>query len=121
MKIKLVSPRMSLRPMDSEFKRRMSPSLALLTLASLTPPQHHIIIQDENINKLNLDDRPDLVGITVNVDTSKRAYKIASIIALKLPLPSCKAFNPIIVASGAIPITPQSLSIAAIIPATCVA
>lgn len=28
MLIKLISPRMSLRPMDSEFKRRMSPSLA---------------------------------------------------------------------------------------------
>jgi len=77
MKIKLVSPRMTLRPMDSEFKRAMSPSLALLILAALTPDGHEVYIEDENVGKLNLADQPDLVGITVNVDTSKRAYAIA--------------------------------------------
>ena len=64
--------------MDSEFKRVMSPSLALLTLAALTPEKHHVVIDDENINPINLDDSPDLVGITVNVDTSTRAYEIAN-------------------------------------------
>ncbi len=78
MKIKLISPQMTLRPMDSELKRRMSPPLALLVLAALTPPQNTVIVEDENIRKLNLSDSPDLVGITVNVDTSKRAYEIAS-------------------------------------------
>ena len=68
---------MSLRPMDSEFKRLMSPSLSLLVLAALTPIEHSIIIEDENANSLHLDDSPDLVGITVNVDTSNRAYQIA--------------------------------------------
>jgi radical SAM superfamily enzyme YgiQ (UPF0313 family) len=70
---------MSLRPMDSEFKRLLSPSLALLTLASLTPKQHEVYIKDENLNKIDFNDGPDLVGITVNVDTSYRAYEIASI------------------------------------------
>lgn len=79
MKIKLISPKMSLRPMDSEFKRRMSPSLSLVTLASLINKEHLVYIEDENIQKINFDDQPDLVGITVNVDTSKRAYEIASI------------------------------------------
>lgn len=78
MKIKLISPQMTLRPMDSEFKRRMSPPLSLLVLAALTPPQYSVILEDENIRKINFDDTPDLVGITVNVDTSKRAYAIAS-------------------------------------------
>ncbi|MGI6452400.1 MAG: B12-binding domain-containing radical SAM protein [Syntrophomonadaceae bacterium] len=77
MKIKLIQPQMSLRPMDSEFKRLMAPSLALLVLAALTPQEHSITIEDENANPLHLDDCPDLVGITVNVDTSKRAYQIA--------------------------------------------
>lgn len=69
---------MTLRPMDSEFKRRMSPSLSLLVLAALTPPEHAVTIEDENTGKLNLDDRPDLVGITCNVDNSPRAYDIAA-------------------------------------------
>lgn len=78
MKIKLISPKMSLRPMDSEYKRLMSPSLALLILAALTPPEHQVYIEDENVRELNLNDNPDLVGITVNVDTSKKAYEIAN-------------------------------------------
>ena len=64
--------------MDSEFKRAMAPSLSLLVLASLTPSQHSVHIEDENVNKVCRDDKPDLVGITVNVDTSKRAYDICS-------------------------------------------
>ncbi|MHC4642791.1 MAG: B12-binding domain-containing radical SAM protein [Planctomycetota bacterium] len=78
MNIKLISPRMSLRPMDSEYKRAMAPSLGLLVLAALTPSKHHVHIQDENVEELDLDDSPDLVGITTNVDTSKRAYDIAA-------------------------------------------
>jgi len=38
--IKLISPQMTLRPMDSHYKRAMAPSLALLTVAALTPPEH---------------------------------------------------------------------------------
>ncbi len=77
MRIKLICPRLSLRPMDSEFKRRMSPSLSLLVLAALTPAEHSVEIEDENTDELRLDDKPDLVGITVNVDTARRAYGIA--------------------------------------------
>ena len=77
MKIKLISPRMSLRPMDSEYKRLLSPSVSLLIVAAMTPKKHHVWVEDENARKLHLDDRPDLVGITVNVDTSLRAYEIA--------------------------------------------
>ena len=77
MKIKLISPKMTLRPMDSEFKRLMSPSLSLLIVAGLTPPEHEVTIADENLQPLNLDDHPDLVGINVNVDTSTGAYRIA--------------------------------------------
>jgi len=77
LKIKLISPKMSLRPMDSEFKRRMSPSLALVTIASLTPQPHEVYIEDENLRTLDTLDSPDLVGISVNVDTAYRAFDIA--------------------------------------------
>ncbi len=68
---------MSLRPMDSEYKRHMSPSLSLLTLAALTPSQHTVCIADENSKPLRMHPVTDLVGITVTVDTAYRAYDIA--------------------------------------------
>jgi radical SAM superfamily enzyme YgiQ (UPF0313 family) len=77
MYIKLIAPRMGLRPMDSEYKRVLSPSLALLTLAALTPRHHRVVIEDENTGPIHLDDGPDLVGITVNVNTTPRAYALA--------------------------------------------
>lgn len=77
MKIKLVQPGMTLRPMDSEYKRVMAPSLALLILAALTPAEHEVIFEDENTGRIHLDDSPSLVAVTVNVDTSHRAYDIA--------------------------------------------
>ena len=63
--------------MDTELKRRMSPPLALLMLAALTPPKHDITIADENVRALPKNLEADLVGITVNVDASLRAYEIA--------------------------------------------
>lgn len=77
MKIKLISPRMSLRPMDSEYKRRMSPSLSLLTVAALTGPEHEVSLADENAAEWIPNDPTDLAGITINVDTSLRGYQIA--------------------------------------------
>jgi radical SAM superfamily enzyme YgiQ (UPF0313 family) len=77
MKIKLISPLSSVRPMDSAWKTRMSPPLALLVLGALTPRAHEVWIEDENVEKLTFDDQPDLVGITVKVDTFDRAAEIA--------------------------------------------
>jgi radical SAM superfamily enzyme YgiQ (UPF0313 family) len=69
---------MSLRPMDSEFKRRMTPSIALLVLAALTPAEHDLEIIDENLNQLRSFDKCDLVGITCNVDTFARAKELSA-------------------------------------------
>lgn len=78
LRILLVQPRMSLRPMDSEFKRRMSPSLSLAVLAALTPKGNQVRIVDENIEPVDAGSPlPDLVGITVNVDTAYRAFRIS--------------------------------------------
>lgn len=70
---------MSLRPVDTEFKRLMAPSLALLVLAALTPEKYSVYIEDENVKSIDFNDNPDIVGITVNVDTSVRAFEIAKI------------------------------------------
>lgn len=70
---------MSLRPMDSDLKRFMSPSLSLVMVASFTPKPHNVYIEDENIKNINFNDNPDIVGINVNVDTFKRAAEIAKI------------------------------------------
>jgi len=78
MKILLIQPKMNMRPMDTKLKTRMSPSLALLTLAKLTPSNHHIKIVNENIEKINFSESVDLVAITVTVDVFERAVAIAS-------------------------------------------
>lgn len=76
MKIKLIQPAMRRRPMDTKLKTRMSPSLALLTLANLTPKEHEVIIENENVEKIDFDEQVDLVAITVTVDVMDRAVEI---------------------------------------------
>ena len=63
--------------MDTKLKIRMSPPLSLLVLGALTPAEHHVWLEDENVERLTLNDTPDLVGITVKVDTAQRSYAIA--------------------------------------------
>jgi radical SAM superfamily enzyme YgiQ (UPF0313 family) len=77
MKIKLIQPAMLPRPMDTKLKTRMSPSLALLTIANLTPKQHEVNIENENIEKIDFDEPVDLVAITVTVDVMNRAVEIS--------------------------------------------
>lgn len=75
--IKLISPRVTLRPMDSHFKRHMAPPLALLVLGAATPARHQVTVEDENVERLHLEDSPDLVGISVKADTAFRSYEIS--------------------------------------------
>ena len=77
MKIKLIQPAMLPRPMDTKLKTRMSPSLALLTIANLTPKEHEVIIENENVEKIDFDEPVDLVAITVTVDVMNRAVEIS--------------------------------------------
>lgn len=77
MKIKLIQPAMLPRPMDTKLKTRMSPSLALLTIANLTPKEHEVIIKNENVEKIDFNEPVDLVAITVTVDVMNRAVEIS--------------------------------------------
>lgn len=63
--------------MDSVFKRQMAPPLSLLVLGALTPDQHSVTITDENVERLDRADSPDLVGISVKADTAVRSQDIA--------------------------------------------
>ena len=76
--IKLISPKSTCRPMDSGWKTHMAPPLALAVIGALTPPEHRVTLCDENVESLHLDDHPDLVGLTVKVDTFYRACEICA-------------------------------------------
>ena len=65
------------RPMDTDIKLHMAPPLGLLTIANILRDDHKTVIENENIEKINFDDHPDIVGISVTVDTLPRAAQIA--------------------------------------------
>lgn len=77
MKILLIQPKMSMRPMDTILKTRMAPSLGIYTLVALTPKKHDITVINENIENIDYDLDVDLVGISVTVDVYTRAVEIS--------------------------------------------
>ena len=77
MYIKLVQPRMIKRPMDTDLKLHMAPPLGLLTVANLLRGEHRVVLENENIEPVCYDDCPDIVGISVTVDTLPHAVQIA--------------------------------------------
>lgn len=80
MKVKLILP--SLTEAKSPFwrpiKYSLFPPLGLATLAAYLGPDDEIDLQDQHIEKLNLNDSPDLVLIQVYITNAKRAYSIAN-------------------------------------------
>ena len=79
MYVKLIQPRMIKRPMDTDLKTRMSPPLGLLTVMSVLRDKHHVVVENENIRPVEFHDGPDIVGISVTVDTLPRAMEIAAV------------------------------------------
>jgi radical SAM superfamily enzyme YgiQ (UPF0313 family) len=77
MRIILIQPKMNKRPMDTDLKTRLAPSLALLTLTQLTPEEHEVVIVNENIDDIDFNCTADLVGITITLDVLPRACSIA--------------------------------------------
>lgn len=78
--IKLIQPKMKKRPMDTDIKIRMAPPLGLLTIVNVirnVNPSYTIKLENENIQEINYNDTPDIVGISVTVDTLPRAIEIA--------------------------------------------
>jgi len=79
MKVKLILP--SLTEAKSAFwrpiKYSLFPPLGLATLAAYLNENDEIDLQDQHVEKLNLNDSPDLVLIQVYITNAKRAYSIA--------------------------------------------
>lgn len=76
MYIKLIQPKMKKRPMDTNIKLHMAPPLGLLTIVNILRSDHRVVLENENIQSITYD-APDIVGISVTVDTLPRAVKIA--------------------------------------------
>lgn len=77
MYVKLIQPKMEIRPMDTEVKTRMSPPLGLYTIVSILRHEHEVVVQNENIEEI-VYDSPDIVGITVSLDVLPAAIDIAA-------------------------------------------
>ena len=75
--IKLIQPKMYRRPMDTDIKLHMAPPLGLLTIVNLVRKEHQVQLENENIQQIHYDDTPDIVGISVTVDTLPRAIEIS--------------------------------------------
>ena len=76
MKLKLIQPKMNLRPMDTLLKTHMSPPLGIYTIANIVNEFCQVDVINENIEEINFNDKCDLVGISVTVDTFPRAIEI---------------------------------------------
>jgi len=79
MKVKMILP--ALTEAESPFwrpiKYSLFPPLGLATLAAYLSPEDEIDLQDQHVEKINLDDTPDLVVIQVYITNAYRAYSFA--------------------------------------------
>ncbi len=81
MKIKMILPSLTeaLSPYFRPIKYSLFPPLGLATLAGYIDNSIDIEIQDEHVERLNLDDNPEIVVIQVYITNAYRAYKIADL------------------------------------------
>lgn len=78
-RVKLILPALTeaTSPFWRPIKYSLFPPLGLATLAAYLDPDLEISLQDEHVEKLNLNDDPDLVIIQVYITNAYRAYRIA--------------------------------------------
>ncbi|MFW6113452.1 MAG: B12-binding domain-containing radical SAM protein [Actinomycetota bacterium] len=74
MRITLINPA---KEGEKVFNRSYFVPLSLMYLAAYTPEDVEVRIIDENLEKIDFEDKPDLVGITSMTATVRRAYEIA--------------------------------------------
>jgi radical SAM superfamily enzyme YgiQ (UPF0313 family) len=78
MKILLIYPKVNPGARGTVIKYSLVPPQSLTAVAALTPPEHEVIIVDENHDRINYNADIDLVGITVFISSARRSYDIAS-------------------------------------------
>lgn len=64
-------------PFFRPIKYSLFPPLGLATLAAYLPPDIEVSITDEHVERLELDDEPDLVVIQAYITSARRSYEIA--------------------------------------------
>jgi radical SAM superfamily enzyme YgiQ (UPF0313 family) len=64
-------------PFFRPIKYSLFPPLGLATLAGYLAEGDSVSLQDEHVERLTLDDEPDLVVIQVYITSAKRAYRLA--------------------------------------------
>ncbi|MGW8250300.1 MAG: B12-binding domain-containing radical SAM protein, partial [Anaerolineales bacterium] len=79
MKVKMILPALTeaKSPFWRPIKYSLFPPLGLATLAGYLNESDQVTLQDEHVERLDLDDQPDLVVIQVYITSAKRAYQIA--------------------------------------------
>jgi len=78
-RVKLILPALTeaTSPFWRPIKYSLFPPLGLATLAAYLDPDLEISLQDEHVEKLDLNDHPELVIIQVYITNAYRAYRIA--------------------------------------------
>ena len=78
-RVKLILPALTeaTSPFWRPIKYSLFPPLGMATLAAYLDPDLEIALQDEHVEKLDLNDEPDLVIIQVYITNAYRAYRIA--------------------------------------------
>ena len=64
-------------PLFRPIKYSLFPPLGLATLAGFLPDDAQVTIEDEHVERLRLDDDPDLVVIQAYITSARRSYEIA--------------------------------------------
>jgi radical SAM superfamily enzyme YgiQ (UPF0313 family) len=79
MRVKMILPALTeaTSPFWRPIKYSLFPPLGLATLAGYLRDEDAVEIQDEHVERLNLDDAPDLVVIQVYITSAYRAYRLA--------------------------------------------
>jgi radical SAM superfamily enzyme YgiQ (UPF0313 family) len=79
MKIKMILPALTeaTSPFFRPVKYSLFPPLGLATLAAHCGPNDDVEICDEHVERLNLDDEPDLVVLQTYITSARRSYEIA--------------------------------------------
>src|SRR5216110_3245853 len=79
MKVKMILPALTeaLSPYFRPIKYSLFPPLGLATLAGYLHEDDQVTIQDEHVEKLDLNDEPELVVIQVYITSAHRAYELA--------------------------------------------
>lgn len=78
MKITFVRPTIGSKFNGKHLEKYVMEPLELAVLAELTPPDINIELYDDRIEKIPYDNNTDLVAITTDTFTAKRAYNISS-------------------------------------------